>query len=317
MTIATVRTSESSGDNDRAVHDELEEILSIASRIASTDGTTQSLIPFLSVIRSSKPTAITHGVLTPSFCMIVQGRKVIHIGAQIIRYGAGNYLASLIDMPWAGQILSATRIAPYLAVRMDFTSDEVASVILDAKLTIRAGDGTAPGAFVGESDPKLLAALSRMLRALENPQDAAFLAPSLKRETIYRLLTGRWGAQFCQKFILERHTLGIGKAIAWLKENFDRSVRVEQLAKLSDMSTSSLHHKFKALTTLGPLQYQKQLRLQEARRLLLSGTRDSTTAAREVGYESPSQFSREYRRLFGLPPIQDARTMRSRPQLER
>jgi transcriptional regulator GlxA family with amidase domain len=123
-------------------------------------------------------------------------------------------------------------------------------------------------------------------------------------------LTGHNGHLFCQKFVLDQQTLGVGRAIAWLRENFDQPLRVRHLARLSDMSTSSLHHKFKAVTTVGPLQYQKQLRLQEARRLLLGGTADATTVALRVGYESPSQFSREYRRLFGLPPVKDARSLR-------
>src|SRR5258708_37386970 len=137
----------------------------------------------------------------------------------------------------------------------------------------------------------------------DKPKEAPFLSALIKREMIYILLSGDYGHLFFQQVFFDQQADGVGKAIAWIKENYARSFTVEELAKSSNLSVSGLHHKFKAITTLGPLQYQKQLRLLEARRLMLSGSMDATTAALEVGYASPSQFSREYRRLFGLPPL--------------
>jgi AraC-like DNA-binding protein len=279
---------------------------------APADGTTQTIIPFLSIIKSSKPTAVRQGVLTPSFCVVVQGTKKFYLGREIVRYGAGNFLAALIDMPSAGQIVGAAKTEPYLGIRMDVTQEETASVAMDAKLnmSLRPGVKRSAGAFVGKTDPDVLEALVRLLRLLDKPQDAAFLAPSIKREIIYRLLMGVDGQFFFQNTVLDSQTLALGRSIKWLKENFDRDFVIEDLAKSSNMSVSSLRHKFKVVTTMGPLQYQKHLRLQEARRLLLGGTVDATTAALQVGYESPSQFSREYRRLFGLPPLEDLKLIR-------
>ncbi len=154
--------------------------------------------------------------------------------------------------------------------------------------------------------------MRKLLRLLDKPRDAAFLAASLKREILYRLLTGENGHLIYRNLVIDRQQLGIGKAIEWLKQNFARHFQIEELAKAANMSVSSLHHKFKAVTAMGPLQYQKQLRLNEARKLLLSGSMDASTAAYQVGYESQSQFSREYRRLFGAPPMQDVKSLRTK-----
>src|SRR5262245_13804076 len=289
-------------DAAEQVQEQIDSMLAVISRLQLQDGVTQTVIPFLSIARSSKPTKTAHGVMTSSFGMVLQGRKTTQVGAKVIRYGPGNYVASLVDMPTCGQVVGATRDAPFIALKLAFDSAEICAVVLEAKLSVKPARGPELGAFVGIADVRLLAAVARLLKLVESPQEAAFLAPLYKREAIYRLLTGENGHLFCQKFVLDQHALGVGKAIEWLRKNFDQPLRVEHLARLSDMSTSSLHHKFKALTTVGPLQYQKQLRLQEARRLLLGGAADATTVALTVGYESPSQFSREYRRLFGLPP---------------
>lgn len=168
------------------------------------------------------------------------------------------------------------------------------------------------GAFVGKSDAGLLEALNKLVHLLDAPAaEAAFLAVGLKREIIYRLLTGEYGRQLYQNVVLDQQDRGISKAIAWLKDRFDQPVKVEDLAQATNMSVSSLHHRFKAVTTMGPMQYQKQLRLQAARTLLLNGDIDAGTAAYKVGYESQSQFSREYRRLFGAPPMQDVKKLRA------
>ena len=151
----------------------------------------------------------------------------------------------------------------------------------------------------------------RLLKLLDTPQEARFLSALIKREMIFHLLSGDSGDFFFQQVLFERQGEGVGKAIAWIKDHYAHTFTVEELAQLNNMSVSGLHHKFKAITTMGPLQYQKRLRLQEARRLMLSGRVDATTAALEVGYESPSQFSREYRRLFGLPPLQDIKAVRN------
>ena len=244
--------------------------------------------------------------------MLIQGKKTFHLGNEIVQYVAGDYLASVIDMPGAGQITGATKDAPYIGVRIELPAKEIADVIVEAKIVVGPGDKLNPAAFVGKSDAELLDLVIKMLRLLDGPKDSAFLAGHLKREMIYRLLTGNYGHLFYQNAAVEQRIGGIGKAISWVQENFSEPLDVERLAKYNNMSVSTLHHKFKAVTTMAPLQYQKNLRLQEARRLLMSGAVDATTAALEVGYESPSQFNREYRRLIGLPPLKDIKALRKK-----
>jgi AraC-like DNA-binding protein len=310
--VVRMRNSEVS-DVSVSIHQRtLDKIVALAVKFISSEGTSRTSIPFLSLMTSSRPTPLAYGVLTPSFCMLIQGKKTFHRGNDVVRYVAGDYLASVIDMPGAGQVIEASKSSPYIGIRVELTAKEIMDVVLDAQITITSGDRLKPAAFVGKADSELLDLIIKMLRLLEKQKDAAFLAGHLRREMIYRLLTGECGHLFYQNAVIEQRVAGIGKAIAWVKENFSEPLDVEKLAKSSNMSVSTLHHKFKAVTAMAPLQYQKKLRLQEARRLLMSGSVDATTAALEVGYESPSQFNREYRRLFGLPPLQDIKAMRKK-----
>ncbi|WP_246183307.1 AraC family transcriptional regulator [Paenibacillus methanolicus] len=289
----------------------LDQLIAMTDRIPLTDGRTPTKVPFLSIIKHSRDTPRSPGVLTPSFCLILQGMKRLYLGQEIYRYGAGDYLAALIDMPASAQVVGAEEQSPYLGLRIDLTTDDIASVVMEAGIATESrGKGPRAGAFIGRSDAELLDIFFRLLKIIDKPQDARFLSELLKKEMIYNLLSGEYGHLFVQKALFDQRADGIGKAIQWIKENYARSFAVEELAKSCSMSTSGLHHKFKAITTMGPLQYQKQLRLQEARRLMLSGPIGVTTAALTVGYESPSQFNREYRRLFGLPPLQDRKAMR-------
>ncbi len=233
-------------------------------------------------------------------------------GTEALDYGPGEYLVVTLDMAGAGHIVNATPEQPYLLLNMELDPAELASIVLEAQMTLTAPAQPVRAAYVGRADGHLLEAWYKLLRLLQSPpQEAAFLAVGLKREIIYRLLNGPHGRQLYQNLVLDQQDQGIGKAIAWLKSNFERSIKVEELAQATNMSVSSLHHRFKAVTTMGPMQYQKQLRLQHARALLLNGTVDASTAAYQVGYDSASQFSREYRRLFGAPPMQDIKALRS------
>ena len=270
-------------------------------------------IPFLSLLRSSHPTPVTKGVLKPSCCVILQGQKRVHLADDILDYGPGEYLVVSVDMPASGHIIRATPEKPYLLLNIELDPAEIAAIVLEAQVAI---DTQQPvrGAFVGKTDETLQETLYQLVRLLQAPAtEAAFLAVGLKREIIYRMLNGPYGRQLYQNVVLDQQDRGISKAIAWLKERYDQTVRVEDLAQATNMSVSSLHHRFKAVTTMGPMQYQKQLRLQQARTLLLNGDVDATTAAYKVGYESASQFSREYRRLFGAPPMQDIKKLRTTP----
>jgi AraC-like DNA-binding protein len=270
-------------------------------------------IPFLSLLRSSHPTPVSKGVLKPSCCVILQGHKRVHLSDEVLNYGPGEYLVVSVDMPASGHIISATADKPYLLLNIELDPQEIAAIVLEAKITI---DSEQPvrGAFIGQTDDDLQESLYQLVRLLQAPPaEAAFLAVGLKREIIYRMLNGPYGRQLYQNVVLDQQDRGISKAIAWLKDHYDQPIKVEELAQATNMSVSSLHHRFKAVTNIGPMQYQKQLRLQQARSLLLNGEVDATTAAYKVGYESASQFSREYRRLFGAPPMQDIKKLRTAP----
>lgn len=295
-------------DNENAINYQvlLRQIIDLTEKITCEEGRTKTIIPFLTINRHTYSSPLTPSVLTPSFCIILQGMKELHLGNEIIYYYEGDYVASLIDIPASGQIINASIDSPFIGLRVDFTTKEIASVAMEIEINIKQNKKKPGlGAFVGKSDPELLDLFIRLLKLIPNPKGIDFLSNHIKRELIFRLLTGDYGHLFYQQALFEQQSDGIGKAIAWIRENYSKSFTVEELAKSNNMSVSGLQHKFKAITTMGPLQYQKQLRLQEARRLMLSGIMDVTSASMEVGYESPSQFSREYKRLFGLSPKKD------------
>ncbi|OPJ59830.1 AraC family transcriptional regulator [Clostridium chromiireducens] len=286
-------------------------IIEMTERIAQTDGNTQTIIPFFSVTRHSHEIPITPGVMNPAFSIILQGRKEFHFGDETIHFNAGDFAASIIDMPVSVQVIGASRELPCISLRIDFTTSEIASVMLDAQIEFNIKNKNLYlGAFVGKSDEELLDLFIRLLKLINKSKDTYFLSQLIKREMIYHLLSGEYGYLFLQQVLAEQQADGIGKAIEWIKENYKRSFTVEELAKSNNMSVSGLHHKFKAVTAIGPLQYQKELRLHEARRLMFSDSIDVTTAAMEVGYESSSQFTREYKRFFGQPPLKDIRALR-------
>jgi AraC-like DNA-binding protein len=281
------------------------------ARHAPNDGETATAAPGMLLLRANRPTLVRRGILRPSVCVVAQGDKVAQAGADTtLRYGAGSFLASSIDMPVAGQVIGATRNKPYLAIMFEFTPHDLLSVLNDAKIRISTTP-SGPAAFVGTSDARLLDVVLRSVKSLDDEREARFLAPLLRRELVFRLVTGPSAFAVSQSALLARVEDGIGRAVDWIKTHFKEPLDIPALAKHANMSTSSLRHKFKAAVMMGPLQYQKRLRLEEARRLLLSGLADATSAAFDVGYESPSQFNREYRRQFGLPPLRDVKRMRS------
>ncbi|HTK07112.1 MAG TPA: AraC family transcriptional regulator [Ktedonobacteraceae bacterium] len=289
----------------------LERLLVMTERMTNADGIIKTIIPFLSLVRHSQQTPLIPGVLTPSFCLVLQGTKEVRFGRDVLQYYAGDYMVSMIDLPVFAQVIGATKQSPYIGLRVDFTMKDIASVVAEAELNVKPGEEKlSPGTFIGKSNTDFLELFIRLLKLLDKPEDARFLSTLIKREMIFHLLSGDSGHFFFQQVLFDQQAEGVGKAIAWIKDHYAYAFTVEELAAAHNMSVSGLHHKFKAVTTMGPLQYQKRLRLQEARRLLLSGSMDATTAALEVGYESPSQFSREYRRLFGLPPLQDVKAVR-------
>ncbi|TVY05391.1 AraC family transcriptional regulator [Paenibacillus cremeus] len=293
----------------------LDQLLELVDFLNLPEGRTEAVVPFVTLVRRNRPTAMMPGVITPSFCLILQGAKKLHLGQDTIYYGPGDYLVSLFDIPASGQVVGATPQSPYIGLRIDLTAEEIAFVMSEAKINVKPlNRKTGPGAYVGKSDEHLQLLLIRLMELQGKPEpETRFLSSLIKREMIFRLLTGDYGHLFVQRVFMDQQNEGISRAIEWIKDNYNRTFTIEEVAKSSNMSVSGLHHKFKAVTTMAPLQYQKQLRLQEARRLMLNGSANATAAALEVGYESPAQFSREYRRHFGLPPLQDIKALHRLP----
>jgi len=280
-------------------------------RRTCVDGETTTSMQGLSLLRFGSTALEGRGFIQPSVCVVVQGQKVARAGVDTtFRYGAGDFLVTSIEMPLAGRVIGVSEAKPYLAVAFALSPHEVLKAAADAKLSIPRTPHDAPAMLVGKTDSHLLDVVLRAVSALDDERGARFLAPLLRRELAYRLLTGPHAAAVYESALLARQDDGVGRAVSWIREHFKEPLRVERVAKLANMSVSSLHHKFKTAVTMGPLQYQKHLRLQEARRLLLSDLADATHAAFEVGYKSSSQFTREYRRQFGEPPLRDVRQTR-------
>ncbi|MFP5515230.1 MAG: AraC family transcriptional regulator N-terminal domain-containing protein [Alphaproteobacteria bacterium] len=286
----------------------------ILDRVTSDlgDGVHETQIPRLAVIRASSPTEQLHTVYEPSVCILAHGAKRTIAGDRILDYRAGHYIAVSLDLPVIGQVVQATADSPYLCLRLTLDPALLSGLILEAGLRApppQAEQGL--GLTTSLSTPEMIDAAARMARLLETPDAIPVLAPLVERELLYRLLTADQGAMLHRIALGESRTAQIGRAVKWIKDNFREPLRIETVAAKANMSPSAFHQHFKEVTALSPLQYQKQLRLQEARRLILANLTDAASAGFAVGYGSPSQFSREYARLFGLPPIRDAARLRS------
>jgi AraC-like DNA-binding protein len=233
------------------------------------------------------------------------------LGGERYRYDASRYLLASVGLPVVSHIVEASKELPYLAVRLVLDTATLSSALLDSGLLASRGEEDMKGLAVSALDADLLDALVRLLRLLDAPDDLAALAPLIKRELVYRLLLGEQGGRLRQFAAAGGRAHRIARAIEQLRGHRGKPLRVDRLAKEAGMSISGLHHQFKAVTAMSPLQFQKQLRLQEARRLLLEGSADASTAAYHVGYDDPAHFSREYRRLFGNPPMRDVERLRA------
>lgn len=262
--------------------------------------------------RASTITGLVHGVAHPSFCVIAQGAKEIHLGEERYRYDPYHYLLATVELPTVSQLVEASPEQPYLSLRLDLDPALVASVMLEAGMPSPRRDADSVRAInVSPLDDNLLDAAVRLVRLVEaSPAEARVLLPLVTREIIFRLLAGEQSARLRQVAVLGGQTDRIARAIERLRNDFDKPLRIENLAHELGMSASGFHEHFKAVTALSPLQFQKQLRLQEARRLLLGEDLDAASAAYRVGYEDASHFSREYKRHFGQPPMRDVERLR-------
>lgn len=262
-------------------------------------------VPGLSLFRRDEPTEPITGMYEPSICLVAQGAKRVVLGDDTYIYNAHRYLITSVHLPTVVQIIEASPEKPYLGLKLIFDQREISQLMADSNLPPPRPQQSSRGMATGEITLPLLTAFQRLIDLLAEPQDIPILAPIIQREIIYRLLVGDQGKRLRQIASAGSQSHQIARAINWLKGNFTQALRIDDLATHVGMSSSTFHHHFRSMTALSPLQFQKQLRLQEARRLMLSEHLDAASASFQVGYESPSQFSRDYSRLFGSPPLRD------------
>ncbi|MBV9499506.1 MAG: AraC family transcriptional regulator [Acidobacteriaceae bacterium] len=285
----------------------------LASRIltlAQSPGEHVTAIPGLSLFRRIEPTACQRVFYEPSLAVFTQGRKFLNVGGTEYECDDSSFVLSAIDMPVQSRVVQASEKVPLLSMLLRLDMGIVREVLSREDLPDVQSTSQRRGLVVGETTPELLSACDRLIQLLHSPEDIPFMAPLIHRELVYRILRTPQGERL--RSIATRGDLShrTARAIAWLRTNYTKPLHMEELAAIAQMGVSTLHHQFRALTTMSPLQYQKQLRLQAARERMLTGGIDASTAAYEVGYESVSQFSREYSRLFGQPPIRDIKTLR-------
>ncbi|HET6554043.1 MAG TPA: AraC family transcriptional regulator [Dyella sp.] len=281
----------------------------MVERLTPAEGVHVTPWPALSLFRADSPSVPTCAIYEPSLGLALQGAKQILLGQQSFVHQPASYLVTSVDVPVSSQVLHASKAEPCLCLTYRLDVARVREMLPDVSAN-RPGSGSAPGISLSALDGGLLDPLLRLVRLLDSPRDLAVLGPLIEHELLYRLLTGEQGARLAQIATSGSQSHQVSRAIEWLRRHYDETLRIDELAARVNMSASSLHHHFRSITAMSPLQYQKQLRLHEARRLLLADQCDVATAAHRVGYESPSQFSREYSRQFGSPPLRDVSRLR-------
>ncbi|MDO7900281.1 AraC family transcriptional regulator [Pseudomonas citrulli] len=306
MSVTSMHLAPDDGVNQRRA-----ELAELMKRFAPQNGIYPTAIDTLNIIRSDQPTDALPVVHKPGLCVIVEGRKEVRLADEIYVYDPLHYLVVSVTLPLAGQVIQASAERPYLCVRLDIDPAQICRLIADTRPIGVAPPKTGRGLFLDRIDSPLLDAMLRLLRLLDSPDDIATLAPLAQQEIFYRLLKGSQGQRLHEIAIPDTQAHRISRAIEWLNSHYAEPLSIDSLAQMINLSPSALHHRFKAVTAMSPLQYQKQLRLQEARRLLLAENSDVSSIGYKMGYESPSQFSREYSRLFGASPSKDIARLRA------
>jgi AraC-like DNA-binding protein len=284
----------------------------LAERIARAlprDGTVYPQ-PGLNLARFARPTELHHGFYEPCFCVIAQGAKTLTLGEDVFRYDPAHYMIATVGVPMTAQVVEASPERPYLSLRLELDPAVVASVMIESDLVQSRGDGGVKAVDVSTLDADLLDATVRLLRLIDRPAEYGAIALLVIREIVYRLLTGAQGSRMRHLATFGGEAHRMVRAVRKLRQNFDKPLRIESIARELGMSLSGFHAHFKAVTAMSPLQFQKQIRLQEARRLMLSEKLDAAEAGYKVGYDDASHFSRDYKRHFGEPPIRDVERLR-------
>ncbi len=286
-----------------------DELVERMMRACHEDGPVQPL-EGIRFYRVSAPTELNLTLSDPAFAVIAQGSKELYLGEERLQYDPYHYCLGTVELPISSHVIEASRERPYLSFRMALDPILVGSIMTELGHAAKPKRTDVIAMNVSSLDAGLLDAVVRLVRLIDTPIEAQVLAPLIKREIICRLLLSEQGDRLRHIAIMGGYTSPIARAIERLREEFDQQIRIEDVAQEIGMSVSSFHHQFKSVTALTPLQFQKQLRLQEARRLMLGQHLDATSTAFRVGYNDASHFNREYKRLFGLPPMQDVERLR-------
>lgn len=283
----------------------LQQLALLIRRHAPSAGIHQTAVPSLSLMHAVQLSEPLESVYKPSICVVAQGAKTATLVDQTYRYDPSTYLVTSVELPIIGRIVEASSDTPYLSLKLGFDADMILDMLKSTNRPVSTPTDASLGVALNRTSPALLEALVRLLQLLDEPEDIPILAPLVIREILYRMMQGEQGALFYSFAVSGSHAHSIAQAIQLINGQYDRPLAIEQLAKSVNMSVSAFHKHFKRVTAMSPLQYQKTVRLQEARRLMLTESAQASDAAYRVGYESPSQFSREYSRLYGQPPARD------------
>jgi AraC-like DNA-binding protein len=306
-----MKAKKSEHSNGPQIAQALHELADAISKVVEKDSEVSSAVPGLTLYRNTVPTAPNPCSYVPSLLVIPQGKKRIDLGKQSYVFGESTFLLTSIELPIISRVCAASAEKPYLAFFLQLDMGMVRDVLHSEEVHIPPPPVGTRGMVLGEATIELLAPCSRMVQTLHAPQDVPFFGKLLRREIIYRLLQGPQGDRLRSVATLADQSYRTAKAVTWLRDNFKRTLNVNELASMTGMSRSTLNHHFRGLTAMSPLQFQKQLRLHAARQKMLTDELDAASAAFEVGYESPSQFNREYKRFFGQPPMRDIQALRA------
>ena len=287
------------------------ELAALIARYAPGDGTFPCAIPGVQLIRASAPTMPMPVIYEPTVCFVAQGRKRAMLGTTAFDYAAGNHLVASVGLPVMGAVVEPSEAPRYLSLHLDLDAAELSELAVRYPPPPDARPMRVAGLMLFESDAALLDAAARLVRLLDTPDDIEMLAPITIREILYRLITAPGGTVVRDMAQGESRLSHIAQAIVWIRARYREACRIETAAEVAGMSRSTFHQHFKAVTAMTPIEFRTQLRLQEARRIMLSNGLDAASAGFAVGYDSPSHFSRDYARLFGLPPGKDIQRLRA------
>lgn len=285
--------------------DAYQKLCNLIDKYCDADGSVRTAVEPVWMFRSTSPSLKVPTIYKPCLCLIVSGAKEVTLGQEVYRYEPGQLLAASVDLPLVGHVMQATEDAPYRSLSLDLDAKILGELVANMDVKIGADGESKRGLFVEQTTESLTNAVLRVVELLDRPEDIPVMLPLLMREVHYRLLCTDKGSMIAGLAIGGSNMQRISAALQRIKDNFDKPLRVEELATHANMSPSSFHHHFKQVTAMSPLQYQKRLRLTTARQIMLAEMKDAASAAYAVGYESTSQFSREYARMFGAPPMRD------------